>query len=65
MNFSLIPFAATWIALACPVLILAIYRRRIAGQEDDTLQVTDSQHRTSPSRLRRIRWPWLTVEASC
>jgi hypothetical protein len=43
MNFSLIPFAATWIALACAVPILAPYRRRIAGQEDDMLHVTDSQ----------------------
>jgi len=43
MNISLIPFAASWIAIACAVLILAVYRHRIAGQEDDTLHVSDSQ----------------------
>jgi hypothetical protein len=43
MNVNLIPFAASWIALACAVLILAIYRKRIAGHEDDTLHVSDSE----------------------
>jgi len=43
MNINLIPFAASWIALAGTVLILAIYRHRVAGHEDDTLHVSDAE----------------------
>ena len=43
MNINLFPFGATWLALACAILILAIYRRRLSGQEDDTLHVSDPQ----------------------
>ena len=43
MNINLFPFGASWVALACGVLILAIYRRRLASHEDDTLHVSDAQ----------------------
>ncbi len=43
MNINLMPFGATWLALACAILILALYRRRLSGQEDDTLHVSDPQ----------------------
>jgi hypothetical protein len=43
MNINLIPFGATWIALASAVLILAVYRHRLSSQEDDTLHVSDPQ----------------------
>ena len=40
MSISLLPFLAGWIALACGVAILAIYRKTIASHEDDTLHVS-------------------------
>ena len=43
MNINLIPFGASWVALACAVLILAVYRHRLSSHEDDTLHVTDAQ----------------------
>jgi hypothetical protein len=43
MNINLMPFGASWIALACAVLILAVYRHRWSSHEDDTLHVTDAQ----------------------
>ncbi len=43
MNISLIPFVAGWIALACGVAGLAIYRRLVAAGEDDMLHVMDNE----------------------
>jgi len=43
MNINLFPFGASWIALACAVLILAVYRHRLSSHEDDTLHVSDAQ----------------------
>ena len=43
MNINLYPFGASWIALACAVLILAVYRHRLSSHEDDTLHVSDAQ----------------------
>ncbi|HKW96465.1 MAG TPA: hypothetical protein VJN43_01980 [Bryobacteraceae bacterium] len=43
MNASLIPFVAGWVALACGVAGLAIYRRMISGQEDEMIHVRDSE----------------------
>ena len=42
MNINLIPFGASWVALAISVLVLAVYRRRLSSQEDDTLHVSDA-----------------------
>ena len=43
MNVSLTPFAAGWLALACAVAGLAIYRKLVSTQEDDTLHVLDNE----------------------
>jgi hypothetical protein len=43
MNVSLIPFVAVWIAMACGVAGLAIYRRLVAAGEDDMLHVLDNE----------------------
>lgn len=43
MNINLFPFGASWIALACAVLVLAVYRRHLSSHEDDTLHVSDAQ----------------------
>jgi cell division protein FtsI/penicillin-binding protein 2 len=40
MNIVLTPFLAAWIALACAVAILAIYRKTISSHEDDSLHVS-------------------------
>jgi hypothetical protein len=39
MHFGLSPFLAVWVALALAVMVLALYRRRIARDEDDTLHL--------------------------
>jgi hypothetical protein len=39
----MIPFFAGWVALACAVAALAIYRKRISIHEDDMLHVRDSE----------------------
>jgi hypothetical protein len=39
----MIPLFAAWLAMACAVAGLAIYRRRIAIHEDDMLHVRDSE----------------------
>jgi hypothetical protein len=49
MNINLMPFGASWIALTCAVLILALYRRRVSGQEDDVLHVSDGE----PGRINK------------
>lgn len=63
MNFALTPLFAAWVALACAVAGLAIYRRLIAGHEDDMLHMRDSEAARIPvqvaiaSRLEIIdRW---------
>ena len=43
MKVSLIPFVAVWIALACGVASLAIYRRLVSAGEDDMLHVLDNE----------------------
>ena len=42
MNIVLTPFLAGWIAMACGVAALAIYRKTISSHEDDTLHVSAS-----------------------
>jgi len=46
MNIALTPFLAGWLALACIVIGLAVYRRVIAHSEDEMLHVSeaDSAH---------------------
>ena len=43
MNVSLTPFAAGWLALACAIAGLAIYRKLVSTREDDTLHVLDNE----------------------
>lgn len=40
VNIVLTPFLAAWIAMACAVAILAIYRKTISSHEDDSLHVS-------------------------
>lgn len=43
MNVSLTPFVAGWLALACTIAGLAIYRKLVSTQEDDMLHVLDNE----------------------
>jgi hypothetical protein len=43
MNVSLTPFVAGWLALACTIAGLAIYRRLVSAREDDMLHVLDNE----------------------
>ncbi len=43
MNVSLTPFVAGWLALACTIAGLAIYRRLVSAREDDMLHVLDNK----------------------
>ena len=43
MNVSLFPFVAGWLALACTIGGLAIYRRLVLTREDDMLHVLDNE----------------------
>ena len=43
MNVSLSPFVAGWLALACTIAGLAIYRRLVSTREDDMLHVLDNE----------------------
>lgn len=43
MNVSLFPFVAGWLALACTIAGLAIYRRLVLTREDDMLHVLDNE----------------------
>jgi hypothetical protein len=43
MNVSLTPFVAGWLALACSIAGLAIYRKLVSTQEDDSIHVLDSE----------------------
>jgi hypothetical protein len=40
---SLIPFVVVWAVLATAVLVLAIYRMRIAGRTDELLHVQEAE----------------------
>lgn len=46
MNVSLSPFVAGWLALACTIAGLAIYRRLVLTREDDMLHVLDNESHT-------------------
>jgi hypothetical protein len=43
MNVNLSPFVAAWLALACTIAGLAIYRKLVSIREDDTLHVLDDE----------------------
>ena len=43
MNVSLFPFVAGWLALACTIAGLAIYRKLVLTREDDMLHVLDNE----------------------
>ncbi len=52
MNVSLTPFVAGWLALACSIAGLAIYRKLVSSQEDDILHVLDNEsHRLRQAAL--------------
>ena len=40
---NLSPFVAGWLALACTIAGLAIYRKLVSTREDDTLHVLDNE----------------------
>jgi hypothetical protein len=46
MNVSLSPFVAGWLALACTIAGLAIYRRLVLIRENDMLHVLDNESHT-------------------
>lgn len=50
MNVSLSPFVAGWLALACAIAGLAIYRKFVSTREDDMLHVLDNESH----RLRQV-----------
>ena len=50
MNVSLSPFVAGWLALACAIAGLAIYRTFVSTREDDMLHVLDNESH----RLRQV-----------
>ena len=43
MNVSLSPFVVGWLALACTIAGLAIYRRLVSTREGDMLHVLDNE----------------------
>ena len=43
MNINLTPFVAGWLALACSIAGLALYRRLVSTREDDMLHVLDNE----------------------
>lgn len=60
---NLIPYVAVWAVLALVVIVLIVYRSKIAGQEDEGLHVLDSDVAKVPvqvaiaKKLERIdRW---------
>lgn len=42
MNWNLTPWAISWAILATIVIVLAIYRRKVASQEDDIIHLEDT-----------------------
>ena len=42
MKTNLLPFAVLWALLAATVIALIIYRKMVAGQEDDALHVSQA-----------------------
>ena len=52
MNVSLSPFVAGWLALACTIAGLAIYRKFVSTREDDMLHILDDEsHRLKQAAL--------------
>src|SRR5262249_7351611 len=52
MNVSLSPFVAGWLALACTIAGLAIYRKFVSTREDDMLHILhDESHRLKQAAL--------------
>jgi len=43
MTHTLIPYALVWAVLAIIVIAMAVYRRSLANQEDDTLHIRDDE----------------------
>lgn len=43
MNINLTPFVAGWLALACSIAGLALYRKLVSTREDDMLHVLDNE----------------------
>jgi len=48
---NLIPYVAVWAVLALVVIVLIVYRSKIAGQEDEGLHVLDSDVAKVPAQL--------------
>ena len=68
MNFDLRPFVALWILVTTMVIVLFIWRKIVAGKEDDSLHVTHgtpTQQTTLVLKLDRIdKWGKITTLAA-
>ena len=57
---NLLPYAIAWAVLAMAVIVLAVWKKSVSNQEDDTLKLSDgevekiSEQREVASRLNRI-----------
>ena len=60
MNFDLRPFVALWAIVTASVIVLFIWRKIVAGKEDDTLHVNSgalSQQTSLAQKLDQIdKW---------
>ena len=60
MNFDLRPFVALWAIVTASVIVLFIWRKIVAGKEDDTLHVNSgalSQQTSLAEKLDQIdKW---------
>ncbi|HXG34478.1 MAG TPA: hypothetical protein VNJ11_14020 [Bryobacteraceae bacterium] len=55
MNWNLTPFAIGWAVLATIVIVLAIYRKRVAAQEDDIIHLEDTSGTTLARQMEIAR----------
>jgi hypothetical protein len=67
MTGNLVPLMAVWAALVLAVLVLLVYRQKLAHNEDDTIHVLHgegavSQQAATAQRLDRVdRWGKITT----
>lgn len=61
-GMKLIPYAIVWVVLLIVVIMLAIVRSKMAGQEDDTLKLADGEV-TAISAQEQVAKKLATVES--
>jgi hypothetical protein len=61
-EIKLLPYAIVWVALLVVVILLAIVRGKMAGQEDDTLKLAEGEV-TAISTQEQVAKKLGTVEA--